>query len=106
MKAARVPVLDLSSLESILVKSVSMEARSAESLELSRLPWLTLSRSLASAQKKSMRQLAGELTSNIFQNTTVCNVKSFCPEIASSFCGNRAKTAIKEHVCTDIFDPK
>lgn len=55
MKEARVPVLDLSSLESILVKSVSMEARSAESLELSRLPWLTLSRSLASAQKKSMK---------------------------------------------------
>jgi len=55
-----------------------MEARSAESLELSRLPWLTLSRSLASAQKK--RKLAEELTSNIFQNT-----KFFCLKIASYF---------------------
>lgn len=42
------PVLNPSSLESILVKSVSMEVRSAESLALSKLPWLTVSRSLPS----------------------------------------------------------
>lgn len=42
-------MLNPSSLESILVKSVSMEVRSAESLALSRLPWLTVSRSLPSA---------------------------------------------------------
>lgn len=41
-------MLNPSSLESILVKSVSMEVRSAESLALSRLPWLTVSRSLPS----------------------------------------------------------
>lgn len=41
-------MLNPSSLESILVKSVSMEVRSAESFALSRLPWLTVSRSLPS----------------------------------------------------------
>lgn len=51
VRADRAPVLDPSSLESILVKSVSIEACSAESLVLSRLPWLTLSRSLVSAHK-------------------------------------------------------
>lgn len=55
VKAEQVPVLDLSSLESILVKSASIETRSAESLELSRLPWLTLSRSLASARETHER---------------------------------------------------
>ena len=46
------PVLNPSSLESILVKSVSMDVRSAESLVLSKLPWLTVSRSLPSDKRE------------------------------------------------------
>ena len=41
-------MLHPSSLESILLKSASMEVRSLESFTLSRLPWLTVSRSLPS----------------------------------------------------------
>lgn len=57
IRSDKAPVLDPSSLESILVKSVSIEARSAESLVLSKLPWLTLSRSLASVYKRTHRRL-------------------------------------------------
>lgn len=70
VKAERVPVLDLSSLESILVKSVSIEARSAKSLELSRLPWLTLSRSLASVRERKAVS-RGLTQSNIFKNQSL-----------------------------------
>lgn len=56
------------------------------------------------SEGKYERRLAGELTSNIFQNTTV-----FCPEnytfiIVQS--GNRAKRAIKAHNQSDFSDRK